>query len=94
MLFSGVFDLPWWGLVLVILALTHVTIASVTIFLHRCQVRHLLLDTRKHVLQLMTRRVVAHRNTPCQIPSPFTEARCPADYSDVRTITPEDFETP
>ncbi|MDH6594372.1 stearoyl-CoA desaturase (delta-9 desaturase) [Variovorax sp. TBS-050B] len=35
--FSGVFDLPWWGLVLVALALTHVTIASVTIFLHRHQ---------------------------------------------------------
>ena len=37
MLFSGVFDLPWWGLVAVALALTHVTIAAVTIFLHRCQ---------------------------------------------------------
>jgi stearoyl-CoA desaturase (delta-9 desaturase) len=37
MLFQGVFDLPWWGYVLVALALTHVTIAGVTIFLHRCQ---------------------------------------------------------
>ena len=37
MMFSGWFDLPWWGLVLVALALTHVTIAAVTIFLHRCQ---------------------------------------------------------
>jgi stearoyl-CoA desaturase (delta-9 desaturase) len=36
-LFSGVFDLPWWGLVVVALALTHVTIAGVTIYLHRCQ---------------------------------------------------------
>jgi stearoyl-CoA desaturase (delta-9 desaturase) len=35
--FSGALDLPWWGLVLVALALTHVTIASVTIFLHRHQ---------------------------------------------------------
>ncbi len=35
--FSGVLDLPWWGDVLAALALTHVTIASVTIFLHRCQ---------------------------------------------------------
>ena len=34
---SGIFDLPWWGNVLVLLALTHVTIASVTIFLHRHQ---------------------------------------------------------
>jgi stearoyl-CoA desaturase (Delta-9 desaturase) len=30
-------DLPWWGHVLVTLALTHVTIAAVTIFLHRHQ---------------------------------------------------------
>jgi len=37
MLFSGVFDLPWWGYVLAALGLTHVTIASVTIYLHRCQ---------------------------------------------------------
>jgi stearoyl-CoA desaturase (delta-9 desaturase) len=36
-LFSGVFDLPWWGYVLAALALTHVTIAAVTIFLHRHQ---------------------------------------------------------
>ena len=37
MIFSGFFDLPWWGYVLVALALTHVTIAAVTIYLHRCQ---------------------------------------------------------
>ena len=37
MLFSGLLDLPWWGLLLVMLALTHITIASVTIYLHRCQ---------------------------------------------------------
>ena len=35
--FSGFLDLPWWGAVLAALALTHVTIASVTIFLHRHQ---------------------------------------------------------
>lgn len=34
---SGVLDLPWWGTVLAALGLTHVTIASVTIFLHRHQ---------------------------------------------------------
>jgi stearoyl-CoA desaturase (delta-9 desaturase) len=34
---AGVFDLPWWGLVLVALGLTHITIAAVTIYLHRCQ---------------------------------------------------------
>jgi stearoyl-CoA desaturase (delta-9 desaturase) len=37
MLLSGVFDLPWWGYLVVVLALTHVTIAAVTIFLHRHQ---------------------------------------------------------
>ena len=37
MVFSGWFDLPWWGYILVALALTHVTIAAVTIYLHRCQ---------------------------------------------------------
>jgi stearoyl-CoA desaturase (delta-9 desaturase) len=33
----GLFELPWWGYLLVILVLTHLTIASVTIYLHRCQ---------------------------------------------------------
>ena len=37
MLMSGLFDLPWWGYVVVALGLTHVTIAGVTIFLHRHQ---------------------------------------------------------
>jgi stearoyl-CoA desaturase (Delta-9 desaturase) len=37
MIFSGFFDLHWWGYALVALGLTHVTIASVTIFLHRHQ---------------------------------------------------------
>lgn len=34
---NGLIDLPWWGYVLVTLTLTHITIASVTIFLHRAQ---------------------------------------------------------
>ncbi|MFN3920612.1 MAG: fatty acid desaturase [Methylohalobius sp.] len=33
----GLFELPWWGYVLTVLILTHITIASVTIYLHRCQ---------------------------------------------------------
>jgi stearoyl-CoA desaturase (delta-9 desaturase) len=37
MIFSGLLDLPWWGYVVAGLALTHVTIAGVTIYLHRCQ---------------------------------------------------------
>jgi len=36
-LFNGLLDLSWWQLVLITLALTHVTIAAVTIFLHRAQ---------------------------------------------------------
>jgi stearoyl-CoA desaturase (delta-9 desaturase) len=42
LLFGGVFDLPWWGYALVALALTHVTIVAVTIFLHRHQAHHAL----------------------------------------------------
>ena len=37
LIFSGVFDLPWWGVVAVALALTHITIVAVTVFLHRHQ---------------------------------------------------------
>lgn len=37
MLFNGLIDLSFWGYVGVALVLTHVTIAAVTIFLHRCQ---------------------------------------------------------
>ena len=34
---TGLFDLPWWGYVVYVLAMTHVTIAAVTIYLHRHQ---------------------------------------------------------
>jgi stearoyl-CoA desaturase (delta-9 desaturase) len=34
---EGLIALPWWGYVIVALTLTHITIASVTIFLHRHQ---------------------------------------------------------
>src|SRR5512134_1836001 len=36
-LYSGLLDLPWWGYGIAALALTHVTIVSVTVFLHRHQ---------------------------------------------------------
>lgn len=36
-MYSGLFELPWWGYVVVALVLTHITIASVTIYLHRHQ---------------------------------------------------------
>jgi stearoyl-CoA desaturase (Delta-9 desaturase) len=42
MLFSGVFDLPWWSHVIVGLVLTHITIVAVTVFLHRHQAHHAL----------------------------------------------------
>src|SRR5260221_2258500 len=42
MLFSGLLDLPWWGYVIAALALTHVTIVGVTLYLHRCQTHHAL----------------------------------------------------
>ena len=37
MFFLGVLELPWWGLVIVTLVLTHVSVAAVTIYLHRHQ---------------------------------------------------------
>ena len=36
-MFTGFLDLPWWGYVVYALVMTHVTIAAVTIFLHRHQ---------------------------------------------------------
>ena len=36
-MFFGVFNLPWWGDVVVALLLTHLTIVAVTVFLHRHQ---------------------------------------------------------
>lgn len=36
-MFDGLLNLSWWGTVLATLGLTHITIASVTIFLHRHQ---------------------------------------------------------
>jgi fatty-acid desaturase len=37
MISSGLFDLQWWAYPMVALGLTHVTIAAVTIYLHRHQ---------------------------------------------------------
>src|SRR6476620_752327 len=37
MILKGFLDLPWWGYVVAALGLTHVTIAAVTIYLHRHQ---------------------------------------------------------
>ena len=34
-LISGVIDMPWWGYVVVTLVFTHITIAAITIYLHR-----------------------------------------------------------
>ena len=34
---EGILNLPWWGDILCVLLATHVTIVSVTLYLHRCQ---------------------------------------------------------
>ena len=34
-MYTGVLDLPWWGYVVYALVVTHITIAAVTIYLHR-----------------------------------------------------------
>ena len=36
-MYLGLLDLPWWGYVVVTLGMTHVTIISITIYLHRHQ---------------------------------------------------------
>ncbi len=36
-MFNGLVNLPWWGYIVVALVFTHITIAAVTIFLHRGQ---------------------------------------------------------
>ncbi|OGA38702.1 MAG: aminotransferase [Betaproteobacteria bacterium RIFCSPLOWO2_12_FULL_62_13] len=36
-MFSGFLDLPWWGYIAYTLIVTHITIAAVTVFLHRHQ---------------------------------------------------------
>jgi stearoyl-CoA desaturase (delta-9 desaturase) len=53
-LFYSVFDLPWWGYVIIAAALTHITIVAVTVFLHRHQA-HRALDLHpalSHVFRL------------------------------------------
>ncbi len=40
---NGLVTLPWWGYIVVTLILTHITIAAVTLYLHRCQA-HCALD--------------------------------------------------
>jgi stearoyl-CoA desaturase (Delta-9 desaturase) len=41
-IYSGIFDLQWWASIAIALALTHITIVSVTVFLHRHQAHHAL----------------------------------------------------
>ena len=48
----GLIQLPWWGYVLFALVTTHLTIVSVTLFLHRCQA-HRALDLHPFVTHPM-----------------------------------------
>jgi stearoyl-CoA desaturase (delta-9 desaturase) len=36
-MFTGLLDLPWWGYVIAGLVMVQITIAAVTLYLHRCQ---------------------------------------------------------
>lgn len=47
-MFNGLIALPWWGYVGILLVLTHITIVSVTLYLHRCQT-HCALDLHPSV---------------------------------------------
>lgn len=42
MIFNGLLELPLWGYIVLTLFLTHITIVSVTVFLHRHQAHHAL----------------------------------------------------
>ena len=55
----GLIPLPWWGYVVVALVLTHITIASVTIFLHRSQA-HRGLDLHPVVVAFLPLLALAH----------------------------------
>jgi stearoyl-CoA desaturase (Delta-9 desaturase) len=37
MILSGILDLPWWGDLIALLIFVQITIAAVTVYLHRCQ---------------------------------------------------------
>ncbi len=37
---DGILQLPWWGDLICVLFATHLTIVSVTLYLHRCQAHH------------------------------------------------------
>ena len=45
---NGLVTLPWWGYIVVALVITHITIAAVTLYLHRCQA-HCSLDLHPFV---------------------------------------------
>ena len=45
MIFTGLLDLPWWGYVVFTLVMTHITIAAVTIYLHRHQAHRAVIQT-------------------------------------------------
>ena len=63
---EGLINTPWWGYVLATLALTHITIASVTIFLHRHQA-HRALDLHPIASHLFRFSVCAMAAAPSAI---------------------------
>jgi len=96
MIWSGIFDLPWWGYVLAALGMTHITIASVTIFLHRHQA-HRALDLHPAVSHffrawlwlttgMITREWVAvHRKHHARVESP-EDPHSPRQYGIHRVL--------
>ena len=58
-MFTGVYDLPWWGYVVYALVMTHITIAGVTIYLHRHQA-HRALDLHPIAQPFLPLLAVAH----------------------------------
>src|SRR4026209_1310259 len=75
---SGLIDLPWWGYMVVALVFTHITIASVTIYLHRHSA-HRALDLHpivSHFFRLWLRLTTGMENKQVTAVHRKRHARC------------------
>ena len=74
-MFSGLLGLPWWGCVLATLGMTHVTIVSITIYLHRHQA-HRALDLHPAVASMRpVSRCWPTSRVSCALDRPVTFAK-------------------
>jgi len=87
---GGLLRLNWFELILVTLAMTHLTIASVTIFLHRCQA-HRALDLHpiaSHVFRLWLWLTTGMQTRDCAVGRRGAVHRRKIQYGDDRSLRP------